>query len=52
MSGELQKVVGVLNEATERLAAKTRNAWAVAIAQAVIGGIVAAAVVLAGLQIK
>lgn len=51
VSGELQKAVGVLNEATERLGAKARHSWAVAIAQAVIGGIVAAVVVLAVLQI-
>lgn len=52
VSGELEKAVGVLNETTSRLAAKARHAWAIAIGQAVIGGIVAAVVVLAVLQIK
>ncbi|MFC0134549.1 hypothetical protein CR105_23135 [Massilia eurypsychrophila] len=52
VSAEMEKAVALLAKATEEARANGRRGWGVAIVQAAIGGIVAAMIVLAVLQIK
>lgn len=52
VSVEMEKAVALLAKATDEARANGRRSWGIAIAQAVIGGIVAAMIVLAVLQIK
>jgi len=52
VSAEMEKAVALLAKATEEARANGRRSWGIAIAQAAIGGIVAAMIVLAVLQIK
>lgn len=52
VSGEMEKAVALLTKATEEAQAIGRRSWGIAIVQAAIGGIVAAMIVLAVLQIK
>lgn len=49
---ELEKALGVINGASIEAQQPNRRSWGIAIAQATIGGIVSAGIILAGLHLR
>lgn len=49
---ELEKALGVINGASSEAQQSNRRSWSMAIAQATIGGIVSAGIILAGLHLR